>query len=163
MKKKRFTPAWPGSNGNNARHRARQQIKEIDVKIAALEADNERIREDAARQIREIEAERDTERDAKIASIHAIADQARAGINDGIVDPDDIVVGDWYLAIYCSHCRYTIPLYPDPTKGELKFSGPGTFRAPCPECGQEDEYRTEQVVSLEAVEAGSLPLQRDPE
>jgi hypothetical protein len=170
MKKKRFTPAWPGSRGNSARQRGRQQIKEIDAKIAALEADNKRIQEDADRKILEIEAERDeavqgheARRDAKIAEIHATADRARAAISGGLVELGDVVAGEWYTAIHCSNCRYPIPLYLDPTKGEVKYTGGGTFRVPCPECGQEDEYPTAEVVSLEAAEAGSLPQQRDQE
>jgi hypothetical protein len=130
MKKRRFTPGWPGSRGNNAR----QKIRRIE-----------------------------RERDRKIAEIHATADRARAAISGGLVEPADVLAGEWYTAAYCSNCRYPIPLYPDPTRGEVKYSGGGTFRMPCPECGQTDEYPTEQVVSLEAVEAGSLPRPHDQE
>lgn len=70
-----------------------------------------------------------------------------------------IVPGEWYLAVYCDRCLWTIPLVHDPSRGRQPGAGPGVLRLTCPqpECGLQADYSARQVVSLLAVEEGSLP------
>jgi len=140
---------------------ARQQSTQAAAKIASLKREKKRIKEEADRKIREAKATLA----AETASIHSTAEQLISDIRRQTETPKEIVAGDWYIAAYCHACLYPIPLLRDVTNGKAGLAGPGVLRARCqrPECGHEAEYPTDQAVSLQALETGSLPGPRPQE
>lgn len=111
---------------------------------------------DPRRRIQQIRAEADR----KIAAVRAAAAERVAEAEAGI--PIEIKAGEWYIAIYCESCDRPAPILRDATRGEHPPSGPGVIRMQCPDCGHAADYPTEQAVSVQAREAGSLP-ERPPQ
>jgi hypothetical protein len=107
--------------------------------------------------LEQIGREAQEEAKRKILAFEAARDEAIAEVRErGSIT---IVAGEWYLAVYCDNCLRPIPLFRDPLKGESRAAGSGVLRVTCRRqgCGHESEYQTARLVSLRAVEAGSLP------
>jgi hypothetical protein len=137
---------------------SRTPSSKVKAELAALKQKRREIIEESDRKIAEVEAERV----ARIAEIREKADGWISEIREEAGPPKEIVADEWYHAVYCDACLWPIALLHDVTKGEVQFAGDGVLRVTCPrlECGHLAEYRTDQAVSLQALETGSLPGRR---
>lgn len=77
----------------------------------------------------------------------------------------EIKAGEWYFGVYCPRCLWPIVLFHDPSRGGVKFAGPGKLDVTCPrpDCGHQHYYTTGEVVSLEAQQVDSPLGPRPPE
>jgi RNase P subunit RPR2 len=64
------------------------------------------------------------------------------------MDPKtELVPGEHYFSVFCVKCRQLIPLFHDPSKGHIKFSGQGKLQLTCPHCGKSQKHPARTAVS----------------
>lgn len=64
--------------------------------------------------------------------------------------------GGWYIGFVCKRCGQHFAILNEPTNtGTIQISGTALFRANCPNCGNMDEYRTDDLVQFRAAQGGS--------
>jgi predicted RNA-binding Zn-ribbon protein involved in translation (DUF1610 family) len=65
-----------------------------------------------------------------------------------MADPKtEFIPGEHYLSVFCQKCGQIIPLFHDPSRGRIKFSGQGKLQTDCPHCGKKQKHRAPEVVS----------------
>ena len=56
-----------------------------------------------------------------------------------------MVPRECYIGFRCRICDSPIPLFHDPSQGKAAFAGPGRLHVTCRNCGQADDYGTDET------------------
>lgn len=59
----------------------------------------------------------------------------------------EFVAGEHYFSVFCQKCRQIIPLFHDPSRGQITFAGQGKIQTDCPHCGKTQKHRATEVAS----------------
>jgi hypothetical protein len=66
-----------------------------------------------------------------------------------------LVPGGWYIGFACKRCGQHFAILNEPTDtGTLDMSGSASFKAACPNCGDEGVYSAADLVQFQAAQGG---------